>query len=118
MAQKFNLNTKTDKLTWNPCNEHVFATSHDHEVKIWDVRRVTEGAPLQTLALNNSVALNKIQFDPVFGKLFMTQDSNMVRLFSADHGYELDHFKCSRKLVYAQFLPLRESSAPGIIALP
>ena len=73
MALKFNLNSKTDKLTWNPCNEHVFATSHhDKEVKIWDVRKVNEGTSLQTLALNNSVALNRIQFDPVFGKLFMT----------------------------------------------
>ena len=92
MADKFNLNSKTDKITWNACNEVQFATSHDNEVKIWDVRKVNESTSMQTvdlkntLALRNTVALNKIQFDPVFGKLFMTQDQNMIRLFSVDTG--------------------------------
>lgn len=95
MAQKFNLNLKTDQVTWNPCREQVFATSHEREVKIWDVRKVSEGQPLQTLNLQNSgsLPLLKIQFDPTFGKLLMTQDKNMVRLFSVDRGCELDHYK-------------------------
>ena len=42
----------------------------------------------------------------------------MIRLFSVEQGKELDVYKCSRKLISAQFLPLRDSSAPGIIALP
>ena len=104
MASKFNLASKTDHVTWNPLNEHMLATSHESGVKIWDVRRVNEGASLQTLTLHNSgstLALSKIQFDPVFGKLIMTQDQNMIRLFSVEHGTELDHYKCNRKLISA-----------------
>jgi len=89
MASKFNINTKTELVVWNPCSEHVFATSHEHEVKIWDVRQV--GDPLKVLALNNMGSVSKMQFDPIYGKLLMTQDKNMIRLFSADHGTELDH---------------------------
>ena len=77
MASKFNLSAKTDHVTWNPCKVNLFATSHENEVRIWDVRRVAEGKPLQSLALNKqgvlqSSQLSKIEFDPVFGKLLMT----------------------------------------------
>ena len=61
--------------------------------------------------------LTKIQFDPQFGTLLMTQDQNMIRLFSTEHENELDHYPSSRKLISASFLPLRNSPAPGIIAL-
>ena len=34
--------------------------------------------------------LKKIQFDPNFGKLLMTQDQNTVRLFKVEDCTELD----------------------------
>ena len=46
MASKFNLSVKTDLVTWNPCDKYVFATSHEREVKIWDIRKVNEGVSL------------------------------------------------------------------------
>lgn len=60
-----------------------------------------------------------MQFDPIFGKLFMIHDKNMIRLFSVEHGNELDHYKQTnnKQLITAQFLPLTQASTPGIIAL-
>ena len=74
MASKFIMSSKTDHVTWNPCDENILATSHESEVKIWDVRKINEETALQTLALTNSgsLALTRMEFDPVFGKLFMT----------------------------------------------
>ncbi len=40
IAKKFNLNLKTDVVSWNPCNEHMFATGHTDSIKIWDVRNM------------------------------------------------------------------------------
>lgn len=76
MANKFIMNSKTDLVAWNPLGETVFATSHEKQVKIWDVRKVSEENALSTLALTNSgtLPLTRMEFDPVFGKLFMTQD--------------------------------------------
>lgn len=78
----------------------MFATSHENELKLWDLRKVSESSPLKVIALANQgqASLNKIQFDPVYGKLLMTQDASVVRLFSVDHGTELDHRTCSRGL--------------------
>ncbi len=40
MASKFNMGAKTDHVTWNPCRENIFASSHAKELKVWDVRKV------------------------------------------------------------------------------
>lgn len=92
-AHKLNLRSRTDHVVWNPKEEDMFATSHENELKFWDLRKVTESSPLKTITLNNQgqVSLNKIQFDPVYGKLLMTQDVSVIRLFSVDHGTELDY---------------------------
>ena len=45
-SSKFNLNIKTDLVTWNPCNEQMFATGHTDVVNIWDYRKYKEGNPL------------------------------------------------------------------------
>ena len=90
-------------------------------MKIWDVRKVNEGAALQTMTLNNTGTVNKMQFDPIFGKLLMAHDKNMIRLFSVEQGTELDHYKLTnnKQLSTVQFLPLtRQAATPGIIALP
>lgn len=89
-------------------------------MRIWDIRKVQEGKPFQTLALNSSGAVSKMQFDPVYGKLFMLHDKNTIRLYSVDHGTELDNFTQSnnKSIIQAKFLPLRNSQTLGLIALP
>ena len=74
MANKFIMSSMTDHVTWNPCDENIFATSHENEVKTWDVRKVNDDTALKTLPLMNSgsLALTRMEFDPVFGKLSMT----------------------------------------------
>ena len=97
----------------------MFATGHDKEVKFWDRRKFSEGCPELASFVTHGPAIKKMQFDPVYGKLFMAQDRDTVRLFKADDCQELDEYRHTRQeLVTSQFLPFRDAGAPGLILLP
>ena len=97
----------------------MFATGHDKEVKFWDRRKFADGSPELTSFVTQGSAIKKMEFDPVYGKLFMAQDRDTVRLLRADDCQELDYYHHSRhELVTSQFLPFRGAGAPGLILLP
>ena len=58
------MGAKTDLVTWNPCKEHIFASSHAKELKVWDVRKVGggEGTAVMNVNLGNvgSVGLSRM----------------------------------------------------------
>ena len=117
-ADKITLSSNAHQIVWNPRECEMFATGHDTEVKFWDRRKFADGCPVASFVSPGS-AIKKMQFDPVYGKLFMAQDRDTVRLYKADDGQELDLYPHARhELVTSQFLPFRDAGAPGLILLP
>lgn len=70
---------------------HLFATGHNKIVKLWDVRKFEVNCEVSSVATTGST-LRQIDFDPQFGKLLMTQDKDIVRLFRASDLNKLDEF--------------------------
>ena len=77
----------------------MFATGHDREVKLWDIRKLDEDKEFGSLMTDGSSSLRKIQFDPNFGKLLLTQDLNTVKIFSVKGCMELDYYHSNQTFV-------------------
>ena len=118
-ADKINLSSTAHSIVWNQRDAEMFATGHDKEVKFWDRRKFSEGCPELTSFATHGSPIKKMQFDPAYGRLFMAQGRDTVRLFRADDCQELDVYHHARQeLVTSQFLPFRDAGAPGLILLP
>lgn len=116
MSSRIRLSSQATHITFNPKIPALFATAHQEEVKLWDLRRISEGQEFRVIETGLSSVRN-LAFDPLFGKLMLAQDREKLKLLSIFDSYELDSIS-SQKMLTSQFIPLREASSPGIVMLP
>ena len=85
-ADKFNLNSNAHQIKWSSRDPNMFATGHDNEIKFWDRRKFLDDASAELAKFEPKGVVKQMDFDPVYGKLFMTQDRDTVRLWKVEDG--------------------------------
>ena len=73
----------TTQVIWNPIIQYQFATRHNQEVYLWDLRKFAADQEIASFLATLS-PLKQIQFDPQYGKLLLTQDKDTVKLFNVN----------------------------------